>query len=204
MDETIKTSQVADRLGVPKPTMTVWIRMLGWEPPKDSTGSWRFTPEQIAQLEQVRDWLRVDGRSMETVRRRLTPADSPSPLSAAPLDFTPVIRALEDLAERAEPPRAAEVAEAVAAQLAPALAEATSANRRAADAQAGLIEAQRGLVDATRQLTELGERYALATHHIGRLEGERAALAQQLTEARGLLAAPPPPPTLWQRLFGRR
>lgn len=219
LPEKMTTPQVAEHLGLKLTVLRYWLRTLKPSIPRDDSNEFRWTPDAIEAMRVIKQ-LRDSDRGMETVRRvirdrediahiladeagkppaseaqamRNDSATSPQAAPPAAVDFAPVIKALETLAEdMPEAPSVNAIAQAVADQLRPVLADATAA--------------QRGMLDAQRQLAELGERYAQAAHHIGRLEGERAALAQQLTEARALLAAPPapPPPSFWQRLFGRR
>lgn len=214
LPERITTQDVATRLGIPLTKLKFWIRETEVEIPKDGSGAYRWDEASIALLERVKVLREIDDRTMETVRRiigteapaasvqrapgegqesaPLAPSEQPDSAGRAPIDFSPVVRALEALAaDMPAPPDEGAIARAVVQHLGGQLAE---TNRMQAD-----------LAETLRQLAVVNENYAHARHALGRLESENRNLTQQLGEARALLqAAPPPPPTFWERLFGKR
>lgn len=218
-DATLTTQAVMDRLGIGKPKLRFWVQSIGLEPHKDGSGAWRFTSEQVEALELTKTLREVDDRTMETVRRviaqRRAPAvvqqvvepatseERPRSASAAPaqqLDFTPIIAQLERLAEAQADaaPEPAALASAIAQALAPHLAETTRLQTEVAAALRELADARGELAEAQRDRAAIHEAYANARHMMGRLEGEKNAVAAQLSEARALLAAPPPSKPWWK------
>lgn len=71
MAETKTLPQVAEELDLPSNTIKTWLHQLDFIPAeKDGAGRWRFGPEAEGVLRQIQA-LRLDGRSLNTVRHRL-------------------------------------------------------------------------------------------------------------------------------------
>lgn len=241
LPQRMTTRDVEKQLGLTPTKLKFWVAEYGVDVPKEPSGAWRWKPEHVEALARIKTLRELDGRTSETVRRVLieempavlrpatgeSPAtlqhptgDSPEPAATAGpvpgVDFSPVIEAIERLAgamPEAEAPDHGAIAQIVADQLRPQLAEAAGAKQNLAQAHQALAASNQALAASQHDMAALAEKYAMACHRVAALEGEVRLMAHQLGEKdQKLLAAQhlaettasSQPSTFWQRLFGRR
>lgn len=77
----LTTSEAAERLGVPKTTLSTWLGQLPIPYETDSRGRRRLDDEALALLETVKT-LRGDDCGYQTIRRRIGPLTEPDQVEA--------------------------------------------------------------------------------------------------------------------------
>lgn len=167
MVEAKTLAQVADEIGIPANTIKTWLHQFeNIGAAKDPAGRWRFTPEAEDVLRQIHT-LRLDGRTMDTVRRRLDD-DSTA-------DEQPQSEQAPEPGSVTDEPRST----------APASLD--------TDELAAIVTAS--VVQAIQAQSEQAERYARATYRVGELEAtvraveaDRDRLASELADARRVIA----------------
>lgn len=160
MVETKTLSQVADEIGVPANTIKTWLHQLDFIPAeKDSAGRWRFPSDAEEVLRQIHA-LRLDGRSLNTVRRRLDEGSTAAEQVEGEMP--------QEAVKQADEPRSTtdEIAEVVTA----AVVQAIQAQTEQAEKYAR----------ATYEIGELRER-------VRGLEAERERLLNDLAESKRLM-----------------
>jgi len=167
-------SEVAGELGVPGNTIKTWLHQLeGIPAEKDGAGRWRFPPEASEILRQIQA-LRLDGRSLNTVRRRLNEDSSTDERSQA-----------GDPQEQGDRPDERPTSDAVTVKLLEML-EAERTRTAEAEARAAELLEQRAGIEAACAMHQ--ERAANLAHEVQRLSGQVL-----------LLAAPKPAP--WWKIW---
>lgn len=77
----LTTSEAAERLGIPKTTLSTWLGQLPIPHDTDSRGRRRLDDEALALLETVKT-LRGDDCGYQTIRRRIGPLTEPDQVEA--------------------------------------------------------------------------------------------------------------------------
>jgi excisionase family DNA binding protein len=160
MSERLTAVEAAEQLGVHVNTVKHWLTQVQIPAEKDSAGRWRFSEEAVAALHAVKQ-LRDQSRTFDTIRQRID--------KAAPSDSL-----------AAEQPA---IGDRQAADNAPPTFDGAAL---AAVVGAALVPQ---VVEALAQNNDLAEKYARASHLIGRLESDGQHLREQLAEVRQTLAA---------------
>ena len=75
-NDLLTINQVSDRLKIPKPTLRFWEKELDGiiVPLRTNGGQRRYTPENIAIIEEIKE-LRKRGMSLAEIKRKLTNSD---------------------------------------------------------------------------------------------------------------------------------
>lgn len=163
MTTKITAAKAAEELGVTAATIKEWAQRLGLDCRSDE-GTWLFDEEQMHLLRVIRK-LREEGSGMDTIARRLQPQapEAPEPGPAPVLGGD-------------TPPRA---------ELQVGQVEEPGAARPEGSGELHPLVAQ--VIDAIKQQTLLVDKFAWATHRIGRLEVENENLRAQLADTRAQL-----------------
>lgn len=176
-DERLTTAAAAEKLGVPITTLKGWLSQVPVPADRDAQGRRRFPSQALEVLAAVRD-LREDGRTFETIRRRI-------PTVERPTTDGPETDAAEHQADAR-----------------PAADDSQTDARPTADARAltpvldtsAIIEA---VTAAISSQTDMAERFGKVAYELGEakatiraLEADRDRLAGELAEARAAAARP--------------
>jgi DNA-binding transcriptional MerR regulator len=194
MDETRTLTRVADDMGIPANTIKTWLHQMDFIPAaKDSAGRWRFNDEAAAVLGEIQA-LRLEGCTLNTVRRRLNGRRTIDEHSIAGV---PEVISDDHQADDWEGDEHRSTADERPTNI-------TMCPQFGPDT-AAIVEA---VTAAIVGQTDMAEKYARAAHRIGELEAtvkavegerdrdrqtleaERDRLVGELAAARALLSAP--------------
>lgn len=166
----LSTKEAAETVGVSPNTLKSWLKDLPIAPERDGAGNFRFDDRAIDVLTAVKN-LRGDGRSYETIRRVISPADQLEVTQEPPMDdrqHTQTSPEGETNSPGDHPP---------ITQASPL--DETRITRVITEAVATAIATQ----------NDMAEKYGRAAHQIGLLEERVAQLTAQLGETRALLSS---------------